>query len=478
MAGKCPPNLEQQFIADVRDGLTNQQLAEKHGRVTRTIRSWKRKLREAGLLGEHEGRKQARAKRERGGPEPPGEEGISFEEEYNYAQARATTQDIHSVDQLIEVCGIDLEVWQVKRSKINVWQVGAKEKHSNLTYEKGKVDGWIKQYGLHVHDLWQVWAEFIRRVPVAVKPVIHPVACPVTFRPGQRSHQAEGRAMLLADPQFGYEGNPPRWRLLPFHDRAVLDVVLQLVAVIQPDVLELLGDFLDWTVWQDRFAVKPGHYYTTQPAIDEGHWWLRQFVEASPDSERRLHSSNHSERVMKSLAAHLQEAYHLRPADRPDCPPALSPQNLLGLDALGIEWIEGYPEDRTWLGEAMQVRHGHIARQKPFSTVTELLKQGRHNQACGHIHRDELVSEAREMADGQIRTITAYCPGCLCHIDGRVPGPHSNWRQGIGVVDWAGEDVSIYHIPIRHGRAIWDGRVYEARDRMDDLRADLPDYNW
>ena len=51
MAGRCPSDLEAEFIRDVQAGLTLRKLAGKHGVVPRTISEWKRKLRDAGKLG-------------------------------------------------------------------------------------------------------------------------------------------------------------------------------------------------------------------------------------------------------------------------------------------------------------------------------------------------------------------------------------------------------------------------------------------
>jgi hypothetical protein len=74
----------------------------------------------------------------------------------------------------------------------------------------------------------------------------------------------------------------------------------------------------------------------------------------------------------------------------------------------------------------------------------------------------------------------AYCPGCVCRIDGAVPGKRKamNWQQGFALVDVWGDDFTIYDVEVRQGRAVWGGRVYEARDRVEDLRRDLPEWNW
>jgi len=54
MAGRCPEHLEAEFCADVLAGMSEQRLARKYKRVRRTISEWKRKLRDAGTLQDHE----------------------------------------------------------------------------------------------------------------------------------------------------------------------------------------------------------------------------------------------------------------------------------------------------------------------------------------------------------------------------------------------------------------------------------------
>ena len=83
-------------------------------------------------------------------------------------------------------------------------------------------------------------------------------------------------------------------------------------------------------------------------------------------------------------------------------------------------------------------------------------------------------------AEGGRRTITGYCPGCACHVDGRVPAARTRtkWRQGFGLIHWHGQHAGFEHVPVWNGKAVWRGRAYEARDTVPGLRADLPDWPW
>ena len=85
--------------------------------------------------------------------------------------------------------------------------------------------------------------------------------------------------------------------------------------------------------------------------------------------------------------------------------------------------------------------------------------------------------QARE---GSINAV-GFCPGCACHIDGRVPGssPDRNWQQGIAIVDYD-DDVgyTITPIPINDGVAIWNHQIWTGVDRGDEIREAFPDYRW
>lgn len=407
--------------------------------------------------------------------------GISFDIKGNYAIATSTDGRVRTLEDLLAAAKVDLSIWQVAYNgfKVGTWEAFAKKEDKDLTFVHGVISGHSKSKGVIIKTLYRTEARLVRRSPIPIKPIISPSLCPVTFEKKITKSKSEGCALLLSDPQFGYEWKPPNWKLNPFHDRRAIDVSLQIATDLQPQVILWLGDILDLTTFTDKFARKPEYYNTVQPAVYEVHWWLRQFREHCPKSEITLHEGNHDIRIRQAMASHLQDAYELKGVDRIDVPAALSIPGLLALKELGIDWVGEYPEDRTWLGNAIQCQHGHIAKNVPLSSVKGLIESSLSNQACGHIHRDEMVSRSFYQ-DGEIKQVIGYCPGCLCRLDGVVPGSrtNNNWRQGIGIVEWAGENVSITHIPIINGSAVYSGEIYKYRDRIPQIKDDFPDWNW
>ena len=54
----------------------------------------------------------------------------------------------------------------------------------------------------------------------------------------------------------------------------------------------------------------------------------------------------------------------------------------------------------------------------------------------------------------------------------KVPGKKArqNWKQGLGVVDFVEQAHTIYPVSIDDGVAIFEGKIFEGRDRLDEIR--------
>ena len=410
----------------------------------------------------------------------------TFEESGNYAEAQSDSQHISTLEQLIEVCNIDMTVWNVQKWGIGrkSWEMGAKVIESDLTFDEGKISGWKKQGGIGKVPLegWTIWANFIRKEIIPIYPTIQPITCTVTYvKPPIPSGNRLCKSLIFADPQIGFMKDTCTAHLEPFHDRCALDIVLQLAQVIQPDRIDCLGDLLDFAEWTDKFVREPEFINATQPAILEANWWLTQLRMACPGAAIGLHEGNHEQRMRRQLLLHLRCASDLRAADEMDLPPALSPERLLALHELGIEWYGDYPNDASWLGKGLKLSHGDIARNEPGATTAAIIKKANTSEIVGHIHRREMASRTIYIQD-KPRTITAYCPGCTCSIDGVVPGVRAQqqWQQGIAIVEYnpEGHQVTRHDIEIVDGIAIYNGIEYTGRDTVNRLRSDLPKWGW
>ncbi len=409
-------------------------------------------------------------------------EGTTWEEHGNRAEATSTDERITSLDQLLEAAKVDLDTWQVQDWGVKKWEVGAKVEVGHLDFDSGRITGHLDKQGIGIEPLWSVWVRFIRRVPVAISPAIQPVACdwyPIPcLAPSEADCTGVQRGLLLPDPHFGYLRDVRSGKLTPLHDRQALDLAVQLASELAPDHVVVLGDLLDLAMFSDKFAARPEFYWATQPAILEAHHWLRQLRDAVPDARIDVLEGNHDARMRNALIAHLAEVYQLRAADELELPPALSPERLLALDKLRINWVGEYPDGEVWIGPLSCV-HGAAISQAPGNTARLVVERTEQDTAFGHIHRVEQVS--RRVKDrGGWRTVRAFSPGCLCHIDGRVPGSTaaSNWQEGLGLVDYAPYTYNVSLLEIVDGVLLYGGKRWVGRDYTAELGASLPGWNW
>jgi hypothetical protein len=250
-----------------------------------------------------------------------------------------------------------------------------------------------------------------------------------------------------------------------------MDVVLQIAQQNDYSHLTWLGDVLDLNDWSDKFLKEPEFYFTTQPAIYEAHWWMMQFRKSNPKAHIKKIEGNHEYRMPKMLITHLLAAYGLNSAQGIRTP-VLSVETLLGLPALGIEYLAGYPHNEDWMGPVKLI-HGDVAKAGTTDTVKAVSSHAEETVIQGHIHKIEMAARTIRSRHG-IRTIQAFSAGCLCRIDYVVPGHKhpQQWQQGACEVEWDGDDYQITPIVIQDGRAIHRGKVYQARDVLPALNKD------
>ena len=144
----------------------------------------------------------------------------------------------------------------------------------------------------------------------------------------------------------------------------------------------------------------------------------------------------------------------------------LSIKNLLRLDDLHISYVGPYGTD-WWLWDRVRITHGTKVRSGGGATAAAIAKTARWSEVYGHVHKVELMQKTFHGPLGR-NVITAMSPGCLCRVDGTVPGVNLNpdWQQGVGIatLDEQTELVHMQVLPIHDGSLVWDGRVIEGQD--------------
>lgn len=375
---------------------------------------------------------------------------------YDEYTSVSVSGQIKTVEDLVRVCEVDTEKYVILEPQFRKWDVTLKLR------SEGEDD--------RVVVVPQIYIAFktVARVPEAIRPVVRPIEIQMGTMPkaGKPKAGKIRRDLIIPDVHVGFRRRLHFQDLTPFHDRRVLDIVLQMVEEGGFDGLQFIGDCLDFSELTMKFTIEPEFYFTTQPALIEWAWWLGQYRNAAPAAEIDQWEGNHDKRLELMVISNMRAAYGLRPVDEMEMPPSLSTERLLALESLGVNYIKGYPDNIKWLNRNVMVRHGDVARGGSGDSAKAIVNKTTYTTIFGHIHRREYVSRRIKNRDGDVIQ-HAICPGCACHIDGRVPGSTSEqqWQQGLAVIEYTDDLENIIPIAVDNGNAIYNGKIYKARSR-------------
>lgn len=323
---------------------------------------------------------------------------------------------IRTLDDLLVAADVDPAEWQVGSWTANAW---------------GNADD----------QRWQVKAH-LERVPdfladPGTPPTLHRLA--VAPDPGRPR-----LALVAGDAHIGYRVDLETHVLEPYHDERALDLLVQIAGRLRPDVVILSGDMVDLPALSTKYRRAPEERYTTTESLRRLRALLVDLRTACPAARIVLLPGNHEERLRKYMMERAGELATLR---APDGAAVLTVPALLWADSLDVEVAAD-----AWAGPC-RVWHGDLARPRGGRTVAEYLAAA-HPQVVGHVHRAEYGERTYRTAAGPA-TIWAASVGCLCRVDGSVPGSPEvpDWHQGCGLVEYGETWAEWTAIPIREGRA-------------------------
>lgn len=273
----------------------------------------------------------------------------------------------------------------------------------------------------------------------------------VKVRPQSKKEKV---AVILPDPQIGYRHFMDTNELDPFHDEQAMNVALQVVKELQPDLIVNLGDFLDFPAF-GKYEQEASWAQTTQHAIDRGYRFLAEQRAYSPNAEIIVMEGNHDRRLDAAIKRNFMSSVGLKRA----CGkmPVLSVPFLLRFDELNVTYQDGYPAARYWINDRLAVEHGYRINSAG-STAHKVAAQEGVSIIFGHIHRIETHYKTMDVR-GKPKTVMGATPGCLCRIDGAVPSmkgstnvmgrpilKYENWVHGMAVVEYEeGDGAFSYH---------------------------------
>lgn len=280
-------------------------------------------------------------------------------------------------------------------------------------------------------------------------------------------------AMKCADHQIGFR-RLPDGTLDPFHDDKAMELFIIAVRHFRPDKIQILGDFLDLTS-QGRWAQEASFANTTQLAINRGHLWCAEIRAAAPDAEIVLVEGNHDKRMQNFIETNALAAFGLKRANMPDEWPSMSMPHLLRLDELNIKYIDAYPAATDWDNDTTRNIHGTKANSRGSTTAQYVSDLPHLNTWAGHTHRLEVTYKSVIGPRGKAIKSYSANPGCLCRVDGAVPGVNGaigadgtpaqiveDWQQGLGLAYYNETESWPFVYPIRNGVAIVEGYELSA----------------
>jgi hypothetical protein len=353
--------------------------------------------------------------------------------------------------------------------------MATKDKKTNLEWNDGKVSGSIERNpGMVPITLFQVKARFVRRDPVEVNwPVVKPVRIASEVVPSSTKGDGLQTAMFITDTHWGFVRDMKSGKLEPLHDRKALHVALQVAEAVKPDIIIHGGDGWDLAEWSTKFAKSPEMYWTTQPAFEEGAWWLSQFRRHC--REMVFIPGNHDNRLPLYLQDQAIAACGLEGAKGIKTPPVEDLRHWIPFDDLDIQVVEQYPHGRYWINDNVMVIHSTVSGGDPIKEGQKLLQTHNCSVVHGHTHRQAIIPDRREKRD-RVVTYYAFAAGTLGRTDGALPGSkaNDNWQNGFGLIHFEPGN-GLHHIEpvqIYGDRAVFRNQVFKGLDLSSTIASD------
>jgi hypothetical protein len=293
-------------------------------------------------------------------------------------------------------------------------------------------------------------------------------------KPEKRDHKI---LYVFGDAQIDYR-RLPDGSLQPIHDERALSVGRMICRDVQPDEIINLGDTVDLSALS-RFAPDSDHFHRTLgPSFQRIHDYYAELRADSPWARITEVDSNHNTRLKSFVLKYAPSMYGLQRAGEDGEYPVLSYPFLANLGRAGVDWISGYGAAEYVYGLEYDTppiifKHGESAVSNGSTAAKESKENPEVNVVRGHSHRTE--THYRTTRSGNY--LASVIVGAMCRTTGEVPSYHNavddngypvkyqeNWQQSVLVIhDYEG-NYQFDHIPIRNGRAYYNGKEYSAEE--------------
>lgn len=245
---------------------------------------------------------------------------------------------------------------------------------------------------------------------------------------------------------------------VPYQDHKAVELALKIGEDFNPDLRVSGSDGLDFYKLS-KYSKDPSRSKgaTLQEEIYQWQRMEQQWNDACPNAKAKYLLGNHEIRLRKYIWDKAPELYSLE---------GLSFENLLALDALGVEYdsFDIETNNQEIMVGCLSIKHGSSARKHSgWSVKAELEKEFYSvNVLIGHCHRAaEIFVTTRR---GMVKGVEGFC---LCDLNPSYVVGNPNWQQGITLASVNDETVDFELIPFeRTGgylRAVWRGKEYRTK---------------
>lgn len=215
---------------------------------------------------------------------------------------------------------------------------------------------------------------------------------------------------------------------VPYHDIDLFFRVLERGREYDPDVVIVIGDFMDCPS-VSTFSKGTAQEYSDSLAKDikDGSSLLAGVRAFFPDKRILFHMGNHEERLQSYIRKYAPALTGITELELP---------RLLGLDELKIEVAEKYHVHEG----AFVSTHGHLGRLSKYAGMTALHAAERIGLpvVCGHTHRLGVVYSSTGVESlGTRKTVWGMEVGHVMNLDAvsYVKDDVLNWQAGCGIID-------------------------------------------
>ena len=304
-------------------------------------------------------------------------------------------------------------------------------------------------------------------------------AVPAQIHPSKRKPTERDHKILyvFSDAQIDYR-RLQDGTLEPIHDERALSVGRMICKDLQPDEIINLGDTVDLAALS-RFSPDSDHFHRTLgPSFQRVHDYYAELRADNPWAKITEVDSNHNTRLKNFVLKYAPSMYGLNRAGEEDEYPVLSYPFLANLGKLGVDWVSGYGAAEYVYGlehdtPPIIFKHGNSAVSNGSTSAKESKENPEVNVVRGHTHRME--SHYRTTRKGNY--LASVICGVMCRTTGEVPSYHSavddhgevvkyqeDWQTGVLVIHDYDGDYQFDQIPIRNGRAFYNGKAYDGNE--------------